>query len=63
MSNEHTADETADALPTGDDSRVVLTDWKVGRNGRLHIPVEKLEKYDIETGDHVDGVLVLEGDQ
>lgn len=36
---------------------VVLTDWRVGSDGRLHIPKDKREKYDIEEGDYIDAIL------
>jgi hypothetical protein len=43
---------------TDDDAEiVVITDWKVSSDGRLYIPQEKREKYDIEEGDYIDGIL------
>ena len=39
---------------------VIITDWVVKSDGRLTIPAEKREKYDIEEGDHIDGILRVE---
>lgn len=59
--------DTADALARltalsgdGDGTEmVVLTDWTVGSDGRLHIPQDKREKYGIEEGDDIDAVLAV----
>lgn len=47
-----------------DDERelVVVTDWKVKSDGRLTIPSDKREKYGIEEGDDVDGLLLVPGE-
>lgn len=41
---------------------VVVADWTVGSDGRLHIPKDKREKYDIEEGDDIDGILRVGGE-
>lgn len=45
-----------------DDEMVVVTDWKVKSDGRLTIPKDKREKYDIEEDDDVDAILLVRGD-
>lgn len=47
--------------PQDDHSRAILvTDWKIGSSGRLTIPKPKRERYGLQTGDYVVGVLVPE---
>jgi AbrB family looped-hinge helix DNA binding protein len=62
MTLDNDTEETTDALAEPDSEQVVITDWQVGSDGRLTIPAEKREKYDIVEGDYVDAVLVTEGD-
>jgi hypothetical protein len=51
----HKAEELAD----DDDRLVIATDMKVQSDGRVSIDSATRERYGIEEGDYVDGVLVL----
>lgn len=53
-------DPPVDRLGQETDGLVIITDWKMGKDGRLTVPKDKREKYGIEKGDYVDGILVLE---
>lgn len=59
MAYNDDAERTAAELADENDRLVLVTDWRVGSDGRLHIPKTKREKYDIEEGDDLDAVLVV----
>lgn len=53
------AAQKADELADDDDRLIVVTDAKVQSDGRISIPYETRERYGIEEGDYLDGVLVI----
>ena len=54
-------DETDDGALDADFDVAIETDWRVGADGRLHIPKETREKYGIEEGDHLDAIIRIPG--
>lgn len=48
--------------PDPDEELVIITDWTVKSDGRLTIPGDKREKYGIEEGEDVDGLLLVSGE-
>jgi len=62
MATNDDAHDRAEELADEQEQLVPVTDWKVGSDGRLHIPKDTRERYGIEHGDFVDAVLVVEGE-
>lgn len=60
MSQEPQQSDDTDAQHTDDTVEVEANDLKVGAGGRITIPEQKRERYDIEQGDWVDATFTVE---
>ena len=60
MASDDEVQKKAQFLTDEDEPLIVITDWKIGSDGRLHIPQSKREKYGLGEGDYVDAILVPE---
>jgi hypothetical protein len=63
MSSEPTEQDEPGVPDSADKTKVVATDLYVGEAGRLTIPEEKRDRYDIQQGDYIDAILFLDGDE
>lgn len=64
MTDDSNSTESQESVTEQDGKEtVIITDWKVGTDGRLHIPKEKRERYNIEEGDYLDASLVVGGER
>ncbi len=60
MSQEPRQSDDTDVEELDDIEYVEANDLKVGAGGRITIPEQKRERYDIEQGDWVDATFIVE---
>lgn len=63
MSMNDDTREQPDGLADDNQETVAVTDLILGSDGRITIPKDTRERYDIEEGDYLDAVLVLDDKQ
>lgn len=59
MATNDDARRQAEELADENDRIVTVADWRVGSDGRLHVPKDTRERHGIEEGDYVDAMLIV----